>query len=139
MILIDTNVLSALMQRIPSPQVIAWLDQQPRTSIWTSSITILEVRFGIQVMPDGKRRDALSELFERVVTEKIGRRVAAFDMPAAQQAATLMARRQQSGRPGELRDSMIAGIALATRATLATRNTRHFEELSLSVVNPWES
>jgi predicted nucleic acid-binding protein len=139
MILIDTNVLSALMQRIPSPQVIAWLDQQPRTSIWTSSITILEVRLGIQVMPDGKRRDALSELFERVVTEKIGRRVAAFDMPAAQQAATLMARRQQSGRPGELRDSMIAGIALATRATLATRNTRHFEELSLSVVNPWES
>jgi predicted nucleic acid-binding protein len=139
MILVDTNVLSALMRRAPDPTVIAWLDKQPRTSVWTTSITILEVRFGLQVMPAGKKRSVLMELFERVLTEKIERRVAAFDMLAAQHAADLMAFRQNSGRPGELRDTMIAGIVLASRATLATRNPRHFEDLSISLVNPWEA
>jgi predicted nucleic acid-binding protein len=138
MIVVDTNVLSALMRRIPDPKVVAWLDGQPRTSVWTTSITILEVRFGLQVMQAGKKRSALLEIFERVLTEKIERRVVPFDTLAAQHAANLMAVRQKNGRPGELRDTMIAGIVLATRATLATRNTKHFDDLSISVVNPWE-
>ena len=78
MILLDTNVLSALMRRTSDAGVIAWLDRQPRTSVWTTSITILEVRFGLQVMPAGKRRSVLMELFERVLTEKIERRVASL-------------------------------------------------------------
>ena len=139
MILVDTNVLSALMRRVPDLRVMAWLDGQPRTSVWTTSITILEVRFGLQVMQAGKKRSALMEIFERVLTEKIERRVAPFDMLAAQHAADLMAVRQKSGRPGELRDTMIAGIVLASQATLATRNTKHFDDLSISVVNPWEA
>jgi predicted nucleic acid-binding protein len=138
MIVVDTNVLSALMRRIPDPKVVAWLDGQPRTSVWTTSITILEVRFGLQVMQAGKKRSALLEIFERVLTEKIERRVVPFDTLAAQHAANLMAVRQKNGRPAELRDTMIAGIVLATRATLATRNTKHFDDLSISVVNPWE-
>jgi toxin FitB len=138
MIVVDTNVLSALMRRVPDPKVIAWLDGQPRTSVWTTSITILEVRFGLQVMQAGKKRSALLEIFERVLIEKIERRVVPFDTLAAQHAANLMAVRQKNGRPGELRDTMIAGIVLATRATLATRNTKHFDDLSISVVNPWE-
>jgi predicted nucleic acid-binding protein len=139
MIVVDTNVLSALMRRVPDPSVITWLDGQPRTSVWTTSITILEVQFGLQVMPAGKRRSALMELFERVLTEKIERRVASFDTLAARHAADLMAVRQKNGRPGELRDTMIAGIVLASRATLATRNTKHFEDLSIPLVNPWEA
>jgi predicted nucleic acid-binding protein len=138
MILLDTNVLSALMRRTSDAGVIAWLDRQPRTSVWTTSITILEVRFGLQRMPAGKRRSVLMELFERVLTEKIERRVASFDTQAAQHAAELMAIRQKSGRTGELRDAMIAGIVLASSATLATRNTRHFDDLAISLVNPWE-
>jgi toxin FitB len=139
MIILDTNVLSALMHRTPDISVVAWLDRQPRTSVWTTSITILEVRFGLQVMPGGKKRSVLIEMFERVLTEKIERRVAPFDTLAAQHAAELMAVRQKNGRPGELRDSMIAGIVLASRATLATRNASHFDDLSISVVNPWEA
>jgi predicted nucleic acid-binding protein len=138
MILLDTNVLSALMRRIPDTSVIAWLDRQPRSSVWTTSITILEVRFGLLVMPAGRKRSVLMELLERVLKEKIERRVAPFDMPAAQHAAELMAVRQKNGRRVELRDTMIAGIVLASHATLATRNTRHFDDLSISLVNPWE-
>lgn len=136
MIILDTNVLSALMRQTPDKNVIVWLDKQPRTSVWTTSITILEVRFGLQIMPLGKRRSLLIQAFEAVL-DKIGYRVAPFDAAAAQQAGDLMASRQKKGRPGELRDTMIAGIVLAHHATLATRNTTHFEDVSVPVINPW--
>lgn len=136
MTILDTNVLSALMQARPDEQVVGWLDRQPRTSIWTSSVTILEVRFGLEIMAAGKKRSALMQAFETLL-QKIGHRIASFDGAAAQQAAILMASRQRKGRPGDLRDTMIAGIALASHATLATRNTTHFEDISASVIDPW--
>jgi predicted nucleic acid-binding protein len=137
MIILDTNVLSALMRQEADKNVVAWLDKQPRTSIWTTSVTILEIQFGLQILPAGKRRSRLIETFETVLSEELGRRVAPFDTTAAQQASELMAARHKKGRPVELRDTMIAGIVLACHATLATRNTPHFEDLSVPVVNPW--
>jgi toxin FitB len=139
MIILDTNVLSALMRHSADRKVVEWLDKQARTSIWTSSITILEIRYGLQILPVGKRRSALIQTFEKVLVDKIESRVAPFDTVAAQQAGDLMALRHRKGRPGELRDTMIAGIVLASHATLATRNTSHFEDLSVPVVNPWLS
>jgi predicted nucleic acid-binding protein len=139
MIILDTNVLSALMRHSADKKVVEWLDKQPRTSIWTSAITILEIRYGLQILPAGKRRSALIQTFERVLLEKIERRVAPFDTVAAQQAGNLMALRHRKGRPGELRDTIIAGIVIASHAMLATRNTSHFEDLSVPVVNPWLS
>lgn len=136
MIVLDTNVLSALMHQIPDPIVVAWLDQQPRISIWTTSVTVLEIRFGLQIMPTGKRRSFLVQAFEAFL-EKIGQRVVSFDGAAAQQASDLMASRHKKGRPGDLRDTMIAGIVLTHHATLATRNTSHFEDISAPVINPW--
>jgi toxin FitB len=135
-IILDTNVLSALMRQSPNAQVIAWLDRQPRTSIWTTAVTIIEVRFGLQIMARGKRRVLLIQAFDTVL-DKMEHRIAAFDDAAATHAADLMAARQRQGRPGDLRDTMIAGIVLAHHATLATRNTGHFEDLSVPVVNPW--
>src|SRR5215831_17770100 len=139
MIILDTNVLSALMRHPAEKRVIEWLDKQPRTSIWTTSVTILEIRYGLQILPAGKRRSALIQSFEKVVVDKLESRVAPFDTAAAQQAGDLMALRHRKGSPGELRDTMIAGVVLASHATLATRNTSHFEDLSVLVVNPWLS
>jgi hypothetical protein len=136
MTILDTNVLSALMYQSPDPHVVTWLDRQPRTSIWTTSVTVLEVRFGLQIMPIGRRRSALIQAFEAVL-DKITRRVAPFDVAAAEQAGDLMASRHKKGRPVELRDTMIAGIVLAHHATLATRNTAHFDDLPLPLINPW--
>jgi predicted nucleic acid-binding protein len=136
MIILDTNVLSALMRATPERKVVAWLDQQPRTSVWTTSVTVLEVRFGLQMLAVGKKRSGLVQAFEEVL-DKIEQRVAAFDALGAQQAGDLMAARQRKGRPVDLRDTMIAGIALAHHATLATRNTAHFDDLSIPLVNPW--
>jgi predicted nucleic acid-binding protein len=135
MIVLDTNVVSELMRRSPDGKVAAWIDRQPQASLWTTSITIFEIRLGLQTMPVGRKRSALTTVFEGFL-DQIHGRIALFDIPAADHAAELAAERKKKGRPGELRDTMIAGIILAHRATLATRNTAHFEEIS-AIVNPW--
>ena len=139
MIILDTNVLSALMRRVPDRPVVDWLDKQPGTSVWTTSVTILEIRFGLQTMPAGNRRTVLVRAFETLLADKIGGRIAPFDTAAAKHAADLMAVRHQRERPSDLRDTMIAGIVLACHATLATRNTSYFDDLSVPVTNPWVS
>jgi hypothetical protein len=135
---VDTNVLSALMRRSPDPVVLLWLDAQPRSSVWTTAITVLEIRFGLRILPAGKRRTALSQAFDTMVRQTIEQRVLPFDSEAAAHAADLMAARRRRGRPVDLRDTMVAGIALAHRATVATGNVRHFDDLRVPIVNPWE-
>jgi predicted nucleic acid-binding protein len=137
MVILDTNVLSAFMRDAPDPIVLSWMDRQPQSSMWTSSISILEIQTELQVMPDGKKRASLSEDFERLLV-RINHRVVAFDEQAARFAAELTGLRQKKGRVGELRDTMIAGIVLANRASLATRNVAHFNDISATVINPWE-
>ncbi len=137
MIILDTNVLSALMQQTPDPQVVAWLDDQPAESIWLSSITLFEARYGLALLASGQRKNILKERFEELLQKDLQNRVLLFDANAATQAAELAAQRKARGRPVDMRDTFIAGIALARRATLATRNIRHFDDLSVPVVNPW--
>ncbi|MFZ0478281.1 MAG: type II toxin-antitoxin system VapC family toxin [Terriglobales bacterium] len=136
MIVLDTNVLSALMQESPDRKVVDWLDGQARTSIWTTSITVFEVQFGLRVLAHGKRRASLMQAFDGLL-DRMGRRVAPFDTAAAEEAVDLMAMRRKKGRPVDLRDTMIAAIVLAQHATLATRNVGHFGEISATVINPW--
>ena len=135
MILLDTNVVSALMAQ--DKRVIAWLNEQAAESIWLTSITVFETRFGLALLPEGRRRSALEKAFAALLEEDLDGRVVAFDAPAATAAAKLAAERQKAGRPVDMRDSQIAGIALARRATLATRNRRHFEGLPTPVLDPW--
>ena len=137
MIILDTNVVSALMRREPDAAVLNWLDGQPPESLWLTSVTVLEVMLGIALLPVGRRQRALLAAFEGLVAEDLGGRVLDFDRTAAAQAAALAAERQRAGRPVDLRDTQIAGIALARRGSVATRNTRHFVDLSVPVVDPW--
>jgi predicted nucleic acid-binding protein len=137
MIILDTNVIAELTRIHCDPLVVDWLNRQPSRSIWTTSVSILEIRLGLESMPAGKRRTHLTDSFEKWLSQAVEGRIATYDESAARRSATLAAERQRLGRPGELRDSMIAGIVLASHATLATRNTRHFEDIAASVVNPW--
>ncbi len=137
MIILDTNVLSELMRRAPDPAVLAWLDRQPPLSVWITTVTLFECQFGLALMPPGRRRHALETSFAALLAEDLDMRVLAFDTEAAAHAAALAAQRQLAGRPVDIRDTQIAGIAQSRRATLATRNLKHFEGLSVKVVNPW--
>ena len=139
MIVLDTNVLSALMRTNPEAVVVEWLDRQPADSVWLTSITVFEARFGLALLPKGRRRTGLERAFDRVLTEDFSNRVLALDEMAAVTAAQLAADRQRAGRTVDLRDTLIAGIAQARRATIATRNTRRFEGLDVPVVDPWRS
>jgi predicted nucleic acid-binding protein len=136
MIILDTNVLSELMLRIPDERALIWVDRQPRSSIWTTAVTVLKVRFGLESLPIGRRRTALLQDFEKML-HGIDRRVAPFDVEAAERSSILIASRKLQGRRREDRDTMIAGIVGARHATLATRNVSHFDDLSAPLVNPW--
>ena len=139
MIILDTNVLSALMRNAPEGVVADWLDLQPAESIWITSITLFEARLGLALLPKGRKRQALEVAFGQLLEKDLGNRVLDFDSIAATEAASLAAARQKTGRPIDMRDTQIAGIALARRATLATRNVKHFKDLNVPVVNPWET
>jgi predicted nucleic acid-binding protein len=122
-IILDTNVLSALMQAEPDVRVIEWLDRQAPESIWITSITLFESRLGLALLPEGRRRQVLEAAFERLLNEDLQNRVLVFDAAAALEAAMLAAARQRAGRPVDLRDTQIAGIAAARRATVSPRAT----------------
>lgn len=139
MILLDTNVLSALMLREPDPSVVTWLDAQPAESIWTTSITVFEIQTGLELLKTGRRRTHLEKAFEQLLSDELDGRVQSFDRAAALAAGTLAAARQRAGLSMEVRDVEIAGIALARRATLASRNVRHFTDLGVDLADPWES
>ena len=86
--------------------------------MFVSTITIFEVRFGLELLPDSYRRGELEIAFSRSLEEDFQRRVLPFDLWAAEAAAVLAAHRRQAGRPVEFRDTLIAGIVIARRATL---------------------
>jgi toxin FitB len=138
MIVLDTNVISELLRQQPDGRVVRWLDRQPRSSVWTTAISVYESRSGILSMPPGRRKALLLAAFEYVLNEKIQGRIAVFDLAAAVSAAELESAARAKGRPIDTRDAMIAGTVLANGATLATRNVRHFEDIAKFVVNPWE-
>jgi toxin FitB len=137
LILLDSNVLSALMLRNPDPVIERWLNGLQRSTVWTTAVTLFEIQWGIELLPKSRRRSELQLNFDRFKSGLLDRRIAGFDAQAAQHAAVLAAERRKAGRTIDDRDTMIAGIALANHATLATRNTRHFSDLPVQVINPW--
>jgi toxin FitB len=137
-IILDTNVLSAVMQQKPEMAVVDWLDRQSAESIWITTITLFESRLGLALLPKGRKRSALEDAFQLLVEEDLDNRILDFDRVAAEAAASLAAERQRLGRPVDIRDTQIAGIAISRRATLATRNSKHFQGLSVPVVDPWK-
>ncbi|MGD0832567.1 MAG: type II toxin-antitoxin system VapC family toxin [Terracidiphilus sp.] len=138
MILLDTNVISELMGPVPEQQVVHWMDLQSRSSLWTTSINVYEIRSGLLSLPAGKKRAALEMKFEQLLQGAFKGSIMDFDSDSALRAAELYADRRRRGRSIDARDTMIAGIVLASHATLATRNVKQFEEIAPLLVNPWE-
>jgi hypothetical protein len=140
MIVLDTNVLSELMRLQPARAVVAWVAAQPRASLHAASISEAELRLGIALLPDGRRRAALAEAARAVFAEDLAGRVLPFTSAAAANYATIVAGRGRTGQPIEAFDALIAATALAAGAGIATRDTGGFADCGLpALVNPWDA
>ncbi|MBV9432638.1 MAG: type II toxin-antitoxin system VapC family toxin [Hyphomicrobiales bacterium] len=139
MILLDTNVLSELMRPAPEPTVVGWVEAQSSTSLFISAVTEAELRFGLALLRDGKRRDRLAQAIEGLLAEDFGGRILPFDSPAAFAYARIASKRRAAGRPISQFDAQIASVAVSHNAILATRNLGDFEACGVQLVNPWQS
>lgn len=139
MILLDTNVISEPLKAAGNTNVLAWLDAQTIETLYLSTISLAELRFGIAALPEGKRRDALHASLAQRVLPLFAGRILAFDDPASQSYATLRARARAAGQAIAAADGYIAAIAAAHGLAIATRDTSPFEAAGLAVINPWIS
>ena len=138
--LLDTNVVSELMKPLPNPAVLAWLDGQPATGLFSSVVTLAEIELGIALLPDGKRKVKLAAAASAVFEEDFAGAVLAFDPAAARRYAEIVSVRIRNGRPITSQDAEIAAIALASDLVLVTRNEKDFSGIpGLSILNPWQA
>jgi predicted nucleic acid-binding protein len=137
MIVLDTNVLSEMLRPNPVPRVVEWLSEQPRASVFTTTITRGEILHGIRVLPAGERRDGLWDAAVKIFDLDMAGQVLSFDSPAADEFAEIGATRRAAGRPISQFDAQIAGITRSRGAQLATRNVRDFDACGFEVINPW--
>jgi hypothetical protein len=132
MIILDTNVVSEAMELLPSLAVRDWFSLQLPDDVYVTVITIVELRLGVERLPIGRRRDDLEARVD-VVLRSFGPDFTPFGVAAARRYAELLAKQPKA----DLFDLQIAAIALAQNATIATRNTKHFADLGVDLVNPW--
>jgi hypothetical protein len=137
MIVLDTNVISEAMSSSPNPTVTRWLSDHPSSLLFTTTISLAEILYGIELLPHGKRRSGLLLVTENMFPKLFAERVLPFDEAAARVFAPIAVHRRSTGRPITLFDAQIAAIAKANGAALATRNTADFEQCGVGVVNPW--
>jgi predicted nucleic acid-binding protein len=139
MIVLDTNVLSELVRAFPDPGVLAWLDALPVAETATTAVTAAEMHHGVARLPDGRRRVALHHAVRAMLDDDFRGRVEPFDHRAARAYAHVVADRERLGRPIGMADAQIAAICRARGATLATRNTKDFQDTGIELVDPWRA
>jgi predicted nucleic acid-binding protein len=137
MIILDTNVLSEVMRPKPSVRVLQWLAKESALSVFTTTIAMAEILYGIELLPKGRRRAALASAAEAMFEEDFAGRILPFDSDAARVFPKITAVRRASGRPIAQFDAQIAAIARSRGAAIATRNTGDFEECGVTLFNPW--
>lgn len=137
MIILDTNVISAVMRPKKNKPVVDWLNRQPAESIWTTTITLFELRYGIEKLVTGDQRAELEASWREFGSLVFGDRILIFDLRAARAAAELAGLRAKRTRTVDMRDTFIAGIAISRGATIATRNLKDFQDAGVPLVDPW--
>lgn len=138
MFVLDTNVVSELMKTTPDTAVLGWLADHRAYGVYTTAITVAEIRLGIARLPDGRRKEQLSDAAGAVFLA-FADSVLPFDVTvAAAFYPEVVVGRATAGLPIDQADAMIAAICRVVKATLVTRNTKDFVETGLTLVNPWE-
>jgi predicted nucleic acid-binding protein len=137
MIVLDTNVISTLMRPEANTPVVNWVDAKRTSDLWTTAVSLMEIRTGLLFMPVGKRREMLTSGFDRLLSGPLRGRMLPFDASSAEHASNVALIQQRRGQNVGIGDIQIAGIALANGAALATRNIKDFYDLDIPLVDPW--
>lgn len=138
MIVVDTNVISEALRDSANGLVVAWMDAQAVETLFLSAITVAELRFGIAVLPAGKRRDRMSARLEQEVLPVFAGRVLPFDMDASETYSALMAGARQRGNAIAKADGYIAATAASRGFAVATRDMSPFKAAGVPVIDPWD-
>ena len=139
MILLDTNIVSAGLVSEHEEDVRLWMNTQPLDALYTCAPVLAELRFGAQLLPDGRRKERISAIYDRLEDTLFAGRILPFDTYSAHEYAWVRARRQTAGAPILPMDALIAAIARANSMVLATRNVKDFADLGLTLINPFEA
>ena len=137
MLMLDTNMLSAIMSPKPEQRITDWILDQPSEALFTATVCQAEILSGIAILPQGRRRADLEEAARAMFAEDFQGRILPFDGEAAAVYAEMFAARRKAGRPAGTIDLMLASIARARGAGVVTRNVSDFEGVGLTVINPW--
>lgn len=137
MMVLDTNVLSELMRPVPDALVVDWLDRQDATAVAISAITVAEILYGIERLPDGRRKRSFAAMAAGMFEEDFAGRILPFNSEAAVHYAEQVAASERGGKQVHMADAQIAAICIKYGAVLATRNIKDFETLSVETLNPW--
>jgi toxin FitB len=137
MIVLDTNVVSETWRPLPDQSVLRWVRFQPLHSLFLCTPVLAELRFGVERLPNGARRDRITAAIDRLVAEGYRGRILPFDAAAASAFGRLGAMRERSGRRMEAMDLAVASIVAAHGAKLATRDVGDFADLGFEVINPF--
>jgi predicted nucleic acid-binding protein len=137
MFVLDTNVLSELMDPKGSVQVHSWIDHLRYEDLFTTALNQAEVLYGIAILPEGRKRKQLIASCDAMFQQDFGGRILPFDERAAGPFADITAARKRLGRPVGILDAQVAAIARAHEMAVVTRNVTHFQDCNVRVVNPW--
>jgi len=137
MIVLDTNVISELWKKQANKHVLNWLDKQNIETLYLTSITIAELRYGIEVMPKGRKKEELYEHLENELLPVFLERILYFDLKATYAYSSLMVLSRLKGVAVSREDGYIAAIASLNKFIVATRDVTPFEAMELKVINPW--
>ena len=129
--------MSELLRPSPNPVVEGWVAEQPAAELHFSAVGEAELRYGVALLPRGRRKDALALAIEAILREDFRDRVLPFDRGAAREYADIAASRRTADRPFAPADCQIAAIARCHGLAVATRNTRDFNGMGLELVDPW--
>jgi predicted nucleic acid-binding protein len=138
LIILDTNVVSEPIRETPSAAVEAWLDRQNFEHLFLTSVSVAELLVGVEILPAGRRRDALAVKIAEVIGLFGEARLLAFDVVAAQTYAICVARARAAGSVLSVADGQIAAIATARGFSVATRDVAPFQAAGVKVINPWD-
>ena len=138
MLILDTNVISECMRAAPDPLVVEWLTDQPSSSVFLTSVTTAELRYGVAILPDGRRKAQIEQAIQAMFEEDFAGRILPFDEQASCAYAQIAAGRRDLGRPISQFDCQIAAIAAVRGAAVATRNTNDFADCGIEVLDPWQ-